>query len=57
MFPTKTTVSKNTVRKIGHHARKIFVMEQFYHICVCSGIFHRLKLQFTVAESKRNFDR
>ena len=48
MFPTRHCF-ENTVRKIGHHARKRDMMSQLYRIYACSGTFHRFKLQFAVA--------
>ena len=48
------TVSKNTIKTIGHHSRLRDVMGQSYLICACtraSRANHRSNLHFAVARN------
>ena len=49
-----STVSKNTIKMIGHHSRLNDVMGQSYLICACTRtnlVIHRSKLHFAVARN------
>ena len=53
-----STVSKNTIKMIGHHSRLRDVIGQSYLICACSYVLvlitpfiHRSKLYFAVARN------
>ena len=51
-----STVSKNTIKMIGHHSRLRDVMGQSYLICACARTnharnIHRSKLHFVVARN------
>ena len=54
-YSLPSTVSKNTIKMIGHHSRLRDVMGQSYLICACSRANHarysRSTLHFSVARN------
>ena len=45
------TVSKNTIKMIGHHSRLRHMMGQSYLICACTRVNHARYLHFAVARN------